>query len=240
MSVTSNNLQGVRQRIRDAVEAAQRAPDSVVLIAVTKTFPAAAVLDAVDDGQRDFGENYLQEATDKIATVDATLASARGTPRPVWHFIGPIQSNKTRPLAERFDWVHSVDREKIAQRLSEQRPLHLAPLNICIQVNISNEDSKSGVAPDQVAALAHTIAGLPRLRLRGLMAIPQASEDIAAQRVPFRQLHALYTQLQQDGLPLDTLSIGMSADLEAAIAEGATIVRIGSAIFGQRNQGATP
>lgn len=244
MSRIADNMQGVHARIADAAEKVSRDVQTISLLAVSKTFDAQAVLAAAQAGQREFGENYLQESLEKIdelarlqnngdmpAGVDASLLK--------WHFIGPIQSNKTRPLAEHFDWVHSVDREKIAQRLSEQRPPQLPPLNICIQVNISGEDSKSGVAPADVAALARTIAGLPRLRLRGLMAIPRAADAFEAQRVPFRALHMLYLQLQKEGLPLDTLSIGMSADLEAAIAEGATIVRIGSAIFGQRNQGRT-
>ncbi len=244
MSRIADNMQDVHARIAAAAGKVSRDVQTVRLLAVSKTFDAQAVLAAAVAGQREFGENYLQEALEKIdeftrlqnngalpAGVDAGLLK--------WHFIGPIQSNKTRPLAERFDWVHAVDRLKIAQRLSEQRPSHLPPLNICIQVNISAEDSKSGVAPDDVQVLAQEIATLPRLRLRGLMAIPRAVDDPDAQREPYRRLHALYCRLQEAGLPLDTLSIGMSGDLEAAIAEGATIVRIGSAIFGQRNQGTT-
>ncbi|HEV7856867.1 MAG TPA: YggS family pyridoxal phosphate-dependent enzyme [Herminiimonas sp.] len=231
MSAIRQNLQAVRQRIHEAADSAQRDEHDILLLAVSKTFDADAVIDAAGAGQRAFGENYLQEALDKIATIRA----ARPDLPLEWHFIGPIQSNKTRPIAEHFDWVHSVDREKIAQRLSEQRPAALPPLNICLQVNISGEASKSGVMPGDVIAVARTIAALPRIRLRGLMAIPEPEPDEAQQRVPFRQLRALFDQLRAEGLPLDTLSMGMSADMPAAIAEGATIVRIGSAIFGTRD-----
>jgi pyridoxal phosphate enzyme (YggS family) len=231
MSAIRQNLQAVRQRIHEAADSAQRDEHDILLLAVSKTFDADAVIDAAGAGQRAFGENYLQEALDKIATIRAVRPDL-----PLeWHFIGPIQSNKTRPIAEHFDWVHSVDREKIAQRLSEQRPAALPPLNICLQVNISGEASKSGVMPGDVIAVARTIAALPRIRLRGLMAIPEPEPDEAQQRVPFRQLRALFDQLRAEGLPLDTLSMGMSADMPAAIAEGATIVRIGSAIFGTRD-----
>ena len=231
MSVIRQNLQAVRQRITTAADSAQRDVHAIDLLAVSKTFGADAVIAAAEAGQRAFGENYLQEALDKIAAVRA----ARPDLVLEWHFIGPIQSNKTRPIAEHFDWVHSVNREKIAQRLSEQRPAHLPPLNVCLQVNISGEASKSGVLPADALAVAKAIAALPRLRLRGLMAIPEAEGDEAQQRAPFRQLHALFDQLRAAGLQLDTLSMGMSADMTAAIAEGATIVRIGSAIFGTRN-----
>ncbi|MBC7514581.1 MAG: YggS family pyridoxal phosphate-dependent enzyme [Herminiimonas sp.] len=239
MSRIADNLQGVHVRIAEAATKVSRPPQAILLLAASKTFGAAAVLEAIAAGQRDFGENYLQEAVDKIEEVrglqnNGACSDAIRTALLNWHFIGPIQSNKTKPLAEHFDWVHSVDRGKIATRLSQQRPSHLAPLNVCIQVNISNEDTKSGVQPEAVPALARCIAAMPGLRLRGLMAIPQAADDVARQRLPFRALHALYTALQADGMPLDTLSIGMSADLEAAIYEGATIVRVGSAIFGQR------
>ena len=242
MSGIPGNLQGVHARIAAAAANVSRTPQEILLLAVSKTFGAAAVLEAICAGQRDFGENYLQEAVDKIEEVrglqnNGACDEATRTALLKWHFIGPIQSNKTKPLAEHFDWVHSVDRDKIATRLSQQRPPHLAPLNVCIQVNISNEDTKSGVQPDDVPALARSIAAMPNLRLRGLMAIPQAAEDFEAQRLPFRALHALYTALKADGLALDTLSIGMSADLEAAICEGATIVRVGSAIFGERQHG---
>lgn len=231
MSVIRQNLQAVRQRITDAANSAQRDVNEVELLAVSKTFGADAVLAAAEAGQRAFGENYLQEALDKIDAIralrpDLTLE---------WHFIGPIQSNKTRLIAEHFDWVHAVDREKIAHRLSEQRPARLPPLNICLQVNISGEASKSGVLPADALCTAKAIANLPQLRLRGLMAIPEPEDDEAQQRRAFHQLRVLYEQLRAEGLPLDTLSMGMSADMPAAVAEGATIVRIGSAIFGTRN-----
>lgn len=231
MSVIRQNLQAVRQRITDAADSARRDVHGIELLAVSKTFGADAVIAAAEAGQSAFGENYLQEALDKIATIRAM----RPDLSLEWHFIGPIQSNKTRPIAEHFDWVHSVDREKIAQRLSEQRPPHLPPLNICLQVNISGEASKSGVLPADAAAVAQSIAALPRVRLRGLMAIPEPGGDEVQQRAPFGQLRALFEQLRAGGLELDTLSMGMSADMAAAIAEGATIVRIGSAIFGTRD-----
>ncbi|RZI41828.1 YggS family pyridoxal phosphate-dependent enzyme [Herbaspirillum sp. HC18] len=231
MSPISYNLQAVAERISAAARTALRDSHSIHLLAVSKTFGADAVIEAAQAGQRAFGENYLQEALDKIASVKA----ARPELSLEWHFIGPIQSNKTRPIAEHFDWVHSVDREKIAQRLSEQRPSHLPPLNICLQVNISGEASKSGVTPEEAAALARRVAELPHLKLRGLMAIPEPAEDFEQQRVPFRQLRQLMESLNAEGLALDTLSMGMSADMDAAIAEGATIVRVGTAIFGHRH-----
>ncbi len=231
MSTIEQNLQAVRDSIAQAAMAAQRAPDEVSLLAVSKTFGADAVLAAMRAGQTAFGENYLQEALDKMAAV--ALAVPQGG--PVWHFIGPIQSNKTRPIAEHFDWVHTVEREKIAVRLSEQRPPGLPDLNICLQVNISGEASKSGVTPAELPALARAVSQLPRLRLRGLMAIPEPETELARQRIAFGQLRALYQQLNADGLALDTLSMGMSADLRAAVLEGASIVRVGSAIFGSRN-----
>ena len=231
MSPISYNLQAVRERIAAGARAALRDPQTVQLLAVSKTQSADAVMAAADAGQRAFGENYLQEAVDKMASVRA----ARPELMLEWHFIGPIQSNKTRPIAEHFDWVHSVDREKIAHRLSEQRPLHLPPLNICLQVNISGEDTKSGVALQDVAAVAKAIAGLPHLKLRGLMAIPEPVGTIEQQREPFRKMRQLFDALNKEGLALDTLSMGMSADMDAAILEGATIVRVGTAIFGQRN-----
>jgi len=230
MSLIPQNLQAITSTIVAAAQDVGRATQSVQLLAVSKTFGPDAVLEAVQAGQRAFGENYLQEALDKIAALKAA-----GAPALEWHFIGPIQSNKTRPIAEHFDWVHTVEREKIAQRLSEQRPAGMAPLQICLQVNISGEASKSGVAPAELAQLAHKVAALPNLTLRGLMAIPEPAEDFAQQRAAFAQLRVLYEQLRADGLALDTLSMGMSADLRAAIAEGATIVRVGSAIFGSRN-----
>ena len=228
MTIVIGNLQAVRSRISLACVTAGRPVDGVTLLAVSKTFAADAVRDAFDAGCRQFGENYVQEGLDKIAA----LADLRG--QITWHLIGPLQSNKTRPVAEAFDWVHSVDRLKIAQRLSEQRPPQLPPLQLCLQVNISGETSKSGVAPADVLALAQAVAALPRVRLRGLMAIPEPAADAAAQRVPHRALRALLATLNASGLALDTLSMGMSADLDAAVAEGATIVRVGTAIFGGR------
>ena len=224
----ADKLQQVRARIAQACASASRPVQSVTLLVVTKTYGPEAVREAFDAGERRFGENYVQEGVDKIAA----LAELRNSIE--WHLIGPLQSNKTRGVAEQFDWVHSVDRLKIAQRLSEQRPAHLPPLQVCLQMNISGEASKSGLMPDEVAAVAHAVAKLPRLVLRGLMAIPEPAADFIAQREPHRQLRELMQTLQAEGLPLDTLSIGMSADLAAAIAEGATLVRIGSAIFGER------
>jgi len=220
------NLAAVRQRIELAALAAGRRPDSVLLLAVSKTKPAAAVDAAFESGCRDFGENYLQEGVDK-AQILAAL--------PIrWHFIGPIQANKTRPIAEHFDWVHSVDRLKVAQRLSAQRPLEKGSLNICLQLNVSGEASKSGVAIDQLDELAGAVVALPNLQLRGLMAIPAPSVDPVAQRAAFAAVRQALERLQQRWPQLDTLSMGMSADLEAAIAEGATIVRVGTDIFGTR------
>jgi hypothetical protein len=230
MSVIAQNLQAVQARIAQAARAVSRDPHEVSLLAVSKTFGAEDIAAAIAAGQRAFGENYLQEALDKMAALSTMLADTPIT----WHFIGPIQSNKTRPIAEHFDWVHSVDREKVAQRLADQRPEHLPPLNVCVQVNVSGEASKSGASFNEAAAIARTVANLPRLRLRGLMAIPEPTNDVAQQRAAFRQLRELYDALRAEGLPLDTLSMGMSGDLEAAIAEGATIVRVGTAIFGQR------
>jgi pyridoxal phosphate enzyme (YggS family) len=220
----------VRQRIARACHAAGRPAQSVTLLAVSKTFDATQLRLAHAAGQREFGENYVQEA---LAKIDA-LADLRADLS--WHLIGPLQSNKTRVVAERFDWVQSVERLKIAQRLAEQRPAGLAPLQLCLQVNISGEASKSGLLPDQVKAVAQAVNALPRERvqLRGLMAIPEQAEDFEAQRLPHRALRELLATLNQTGLALDTLSMGMSADLEAAVAEGATIVRIGTAIFGAR------
>lgn len=229
MTDIAHQLAAIRARIAAAEHEAQRAPGSVTLLAVSKTFAADAVRAALAAGQHAFGENYVQEALDKIQA----LADVRK--QIEWHFIGPLQSNKTRAVAEQFDWVHSIDRLKIAQRLSEQRPTALPPLNVCLQVNISGEASKSGAAPADVPVLARAIAALPRLRLRGLMAIPEAADDLAAQRAPHHALRALFDRLRADGLALDTVSAGMSADLEAAILEGATLVRIGTAIFGARH-----
>lgn len=232
----SANLQQVHARIAAACRAAGRDVQSVTLLNVSKTFPSDAVREAHAAGERCFGENYVQEALEKIeALIDLR-------PQLEWHLIGPLQSNKTRVVAEAFDWVHSVDRLKIAQRLSEQRPAWLPPLQVCLQVNISEEPSKSGVAPAEVAALAREVAALPRLKLRGLMAIPEPAGDLEAQRRPHRALASLLAALnaQQQDLQLDTLSMGMSADLEAAIAEGATVVRVGSAVFGARAPGTRP
>ena len=229
MNSVIGKLQTVRSRIAQACAAAGRPVDSVTLLAVSKTFAANAVREAFAAGQREFGENYVQEALDQIAALVDLRAQIE------WHLIGPLQSNKTRPVAAAFDWVHSVDRLKIAQRLSEQRPAELPPLQLCLQVNISGEASKSGLLPDEVLAVAQAVALLPRLRLRGLMAIPEPAEDQAAQRAPHRALRELLASLNDAGLALDSLSMGMSADLEAAVAEGATIVRIGTAIFGGRS-----
>jgi pyridoxal phosphate enzyme (YggS family) len=228
MAMMADNVQQVLTRIARACAAARRPVQSVTLLAVSKTFDAAAVRDAYNAGLHRFGENYVQEALDKIAALADLRAELE------WHLIGPLQSNKTRVVAETFDWVHSVDRLKIAQRLSEQRPAALPPLNVCLQVNISGEASKSGLAASDVADVASAVAALPRLRLRGLMAIPEPVGDFEQQRAPHRTLRELQESLCAGGLALDTLSIGMSADLEAAIAEGATIVRVGTALFGAR------
>ncbi|PSS56703.1 YggS family pyridoxal phosphate-dependent enzyme [Pseudomonas sp. BBP2017] len=226
MSTIADNLSTLTARISAAAKAAGRAPSDIRLLAVSKTKPAAAVREAFAAGVRDVGENYLQEALNKQGELtDLPLT---------WHFIGPIQSNKTRAIAEHFDWVHSVDRLKIAQRLSEQRPEGLTPLSICLQVNVSGETSKSGCTPEELPALASAIAALPRLRLRGLMAIPEPTDDRAAQEAAFARVRELQDSL---GLSLDTLSMGMSHDLEAAIAQGATWVRIGTALFGARDYG---
>jgi pyridoxal phosphate enzyme (YggS family) len=228
MSDLAHNLETVRQRIAQAERTAGRPPGSVTLLAVSKTFPCDAIRVAHAAGQCAFGENYVQEALGKVAELADLRASLE------WHFIGPLQSNKTKLVAAQFDWVHCVDRLKIAQRLSEQRPEHLPPLNLCIQVNISGEASKNGVAPADALALARQVAALPRVRLRGLMAIPEPAAELAQQRLPHRRLRELAEALRAAGVALDTLSIGMSADLEAAILEGASMVRVGTAIFGAR------
>jgi len=235
MSSSNDSLQAglttLTERITGAALRAQRPADAVTLVAVSKTFGADEVLAVARCGQLHFGENYLQEALPKIAAV---RAAAPELPL-AWHFIGPIQSNKTRPIAEHFDWVQSVDRLKIAERLSEQRPPQLPPLNLLLQVNVSGEDSKSGVAPDETAALARAVAALPRLRLRGLMAIPEAADGPQQQRPPLAAMKRLFDSLRAEGIAgWDTLSMGMSADLETAIAEGATMVRVGTALFGAR------
>ncbi|WP_374594666.1 YggS family pyridoxal phosphate-dependent enzyme [Aquabacterium sp.] len=224
----AENIQSVRSRIRQACVKADRSASDVSLLVVSKTFPAEAVREAFAAGERHFGENYVQEAVDKIAALADLRAGIE------WHMIGPLQSNKTRAVAEHFDWVHTVDRLKIAQRLSEQRPAGLPPLQVCVQVNVSGEASKSGVAPADALALARAVASLPNLRLRGLMVIPEPETDLAAQRAPLRATRELLLLLQQAGLQVDTLSMGMSADLEAAVLEGSTMVRIGTAIFGSR------
>ena len=226
MSTIADNIGLVRERIRAAAQSAQRDESSVHLLAVSKTKPAQAVREAYAAGMHDFGENYLQEALSKqLELTDLPLS---------WHFIGPIQSNKTRAIAENFAWVHSVDRLKIAQRLSEQRPADLPPLNICIQVNVRGEASKAGCTPADLPALAEAISALPRLKLRGLMAIPEPTDDRAEQDAAFATVRDLQASLN---LPLDTLSMGMSHDLESAIAQGATWVRIGTALFGARDYG---
>ncbi len=229
MTDISDNLREVRQRIAAAESRYGRAAGTVRLLAVSKTWPAAMLRRAAAAGQRDFGESYVQEALPKMEALG-------GLPL-CWHFIGPIQSNKTRDIASRFHWVHSVDRIKIARRLSAQRPAGLPPLEVCIQVNISAEASKSGVSAGEAAALAEAVAQLPRLRLRGLMAIPAPTPDFAEQRAHFRQVRVLQDTLIAQGHALDTLSMGMSGDLEAAIAEGATVVRVGTALFGVRGEG---
>lgn len=226
MTSISERLQAVRASIQHAAAVAGRPPQEVHLLAVSKAHPASALREAYEAGQRMFGENYLQEA---LAKQDELAGLAIE-----WHFIGPIQSNKTQAIAQHFDWVHSVDRLKIAERLNAARPASKAPLQLCLQVNVSNEETKSGLTPDAALALAKEIQSLPALKLRGLMAIPAPTSDVQLQRAQFHQVRSLFQQLQQQGINLDTLSIGMSEDFPAAIAEGATIVRIGSAIFGPR------
>ena len=227
MGTIKSAIQGVSERIRQAASAAGRDPGSVTLLAVSKTFPAENVREAWQAGQQAFGENYVQEGIDKIAALaDLPLH---------WHFIGPLQSNKTRPVAEHFEWVHTIERLKIAERLSAQRPAHLPPLQVCIQVNVSGEASKSGCEFAEVPALAEAIRQLPRLQLRGLMCIPESTEDLQQLRDQFAALRQCLQQLNQRGWQLDTLSMGMSADMETAIAEGATMVRVGTAIFGARS-----
>jgi pyridoxal phosphate enzyme (YggS family) len=230
MTTIPANLQAVKQRITAACSAAGRDARDVTLIAVSKTWPVACIREAVATGQRVFGESYVQEALPKLAELaDLSLE---------WHFIGPLQSNKTRPVAENFAWVHSIERLKIAERLSSQRPLHLPPLNVCVEVNVSGEASKSGCTPAEAPVLCHAVAALPHLRLRGLMAIPEPGGDGAEKSAlaarHFAGLRQLRDELNAQGLLLDTLSMGMSHDLEAAIMAGATMVRIGTAIFGER------
>lgn len=226
MNVIAENIRQVQARILESCRKSGRHAGDVHLLAVSKTFDADAVRQAHAAGQTAFGENYIQEAVDKIQALQHLPLE--------WHCIGPIQSNKSRLVAEHFDWVHTVDRLKIAQRLSEQRPAHLAPLQVCIQVNVDGGASKSGVAPAEALALAQAVAALPRLRLRGIMCIPEPAPDFVAACAVFSGARALFDEIRQAEIPLDTLSMGMSADLEAAIASGSTLVRVGSAIFGQR------
>jgi hypothetical protein len=228
MAMIADNLQQVRERIARACAMAARPVQSVTLLNVSKTFGPDAVRACVAAGEHRFGENYVLEGVEKITALTELRSSLE------WHLIGPLQSNKTRVAAEQFDWIHSIDRLKIAQRLSEQRPQHMAPLQVCLQVNISGEPTKNGLRADEVLGIAQAVAKLERLTLRGLMAIPEPAPDFTAQRAPHRALRELMTHLTSSGLALDTLSMGMSADLEAAIAEGATIVRVGTAIFGVR------
>ena len=226
MSSIAQSLEKIRNRVTVLERRYQRPPDGVRILAVSKTKPPQAVRAAAEIGQREFGENHVQDALTKLdALADLDL---------VWHFIGPIQSNKTRIVATRFDWVHSIDRAKIAQRLNEQRPEDLPPLEVCIQVNVSGEGSKSGVDPGEVYELADAVSDLPRLKLRGLMTLPRPCDDLDAQRRPFAELRRVLEELNTRGFALDTLSMGMTNDMEAAIAEGATIIRIGTAIFGAR------
>ena len=231
MSAITDHLQTVRTRVFQAAQQAHRDPSSVNLLAVSKTQPVSAIVEAAEAGQLAFGENYEQEAVRKILAI----RQERPDLKLQWHFIGPIQSNKTRAIAEYFDWVHSVDRERIARRLSDQRPANMPPLNICLQVNISGENSKSGVRPEELADLAKAVSGMPHLKLRGLMAIPEPQPDPEKQRQPFNAMKTLFERLRKAGYDLDTLSMGMSDDMEAAVQEGATTVRIGTAIFGQRH-----
>ena len=226
MTTITSNLQAVRGRIARAAERCGRSAADITLLAVSKTCPASYIEEAANAGQKAFGESYAQEGVKKITSLEALGLE--------WHFIGPLQSNKTRMVAEHFQWVHGIEREKTATRLAEARAAHLPPLNVCIQVNVSGEASKSGVAPGEEQRLAAAIARLPRLRLRGLMAIPEPTSDEALQRSRYARVRELRDRLTTDGHLLDTLSMGMSDDLESAIAEGATIVRVGTAIFGAR------
>ena len=228
MTMIGDKLQQVRTRIVTACTAVGRDPASVRLLAVSKTFDAGAVRAAHAAGQRAFGENYVQEGVAKIEALADLRAELE------WHCIGPLQSNKTRVVAAHFDWVHSIDRLKIAERLAEQRPAHLPPLSVCLQVNVDGGANKSGVAPEDAVALAQAVAALPRLRLRGLMAIPEPAPDFASQRALFLRAAVVFEDIRANGIEVDTLSLGMSADLEAAVAAGSTMVRVGTAIFGQR------
>lgn len=228
MTMIGDDLQQVRARIDRACAQAGRDPSAVRLLAVSKTFGPEAVREAHAAGQAAFGENYVQEGLDKIAALADLRAGLE------WHCIGPLQSNKTRPVAEQFDWVHSIDRLKIAERLSAQRPAHLPPLQVCLQVNVDGGANKSGVPPEEALALARAVAALPQLTLRGLMAIPEPAADFAAQRALCLRAHAVFEAIRAAGIALDTLSLGMSGDLEAAVSAGSTMVRVGTAIFGGR------
>lgn len=230
MTTIADNLQEVHRRIETACAASDRDVRGVTLLAVSKTFGPEAVAAAFEAGQRAFGENYIQEGVDKIQALRASHPDADLS----WHCIGPVQSNKTRLVATHFDWVQSVDRLKIAQRLSEQRPPDMPPLQVCLQVNVDAGANKSGVSPDELPALAHAVAGLPGLRLRGLMGIPEPSPDVDTQRALFVQIRTLFDTLNAQGLSLDTLSLGMSDDLDAAVSAGSTMVRVGRAVFGSR------
>lgn len=223
----ADNLKNVRQTIKNAANSSARDPESVTLLAVSKTRPVEDLKEATNNGQRHFGENYLQDALAKIQAFE-------NYPGIEWHFIGPIQSNKTRPIAESFQWVHTIDREKIARRLDEQRPESLPPLNICIQINIDDETSKSGISPKELPQLAATINRFENLQLRGIMAIPKAGQPEEQTRSSFRQMKTLYDQLKAQFPSVDTLSMGMSGDISLAIEEGSTLVRVGTAIFGER------
>lgn len=231
MPSITDSLKLIQQQIVQAAMQCERNPADVQLLAVSKTKPVDAVIEAADAGQWAFGENYEQEGVEKIRAI----RSLRPDLKLKWHFIGPVQSNKTRPIAENFDWVHAVDRERIAKRLSDQRPEGMPPINICLQVNISGEVSKSGVAPEEVLPLAKAVSVYPNVKLRGLMAIPEPEIDPLKQHEPFKAMKALFDQLKENGFDVDTLSMGMSADMTPAIQEGATIVRIGTAIFGARD-----
>jgi pyridoxal phosphate enzyme (YggS family) len=228
MPTIQQNLSHIHQQIQTYELRYHRTPNSVKLLAVSKNHPIEKIQDAINAGQLAFGENYLQEALGKIETLNNKNLE--------WHFIGPIQSNKTKKIAEHFDWVHSVDSLRIAKRLNDQRPANLPPLNICLEINISHETTKSGILPEDALSLAQTCLTLPQLKLRGLMAIPAPKKNFPEQRAELHKLKLLYDHLQEKGLNLDTLSMGMSDDMEAAIAENATMVRIGTAIFGQRNK----
>ncbi|WP_428617579.1 YggS family pyridoxal phosphate-dependent enzyme [Shewanella sp.] len=229
MTTIADRLADAHQRIAQAAQNSSRDSKDIQLLAVSKTKPISQIVAAYDAGQRLFGENYVQEGEEKVKALRESHGDIE------WHFIGPLQSNKSKSIAEHFDWMHTLSREKIARRLSEQRPEELPPLQVCIQVNISQEESKSGVSPEEIAPLADAISALPKLTLRGLMAIPTATSDQSVQQAEFRQMQTLFKQLQQSYPAIDTLSMGMSQDLELAIASGSTMVRIGSAIFGERD-----